>query len=266
MVAFNDPYAMLDIKTVEPKKTETDGVVLRLYTPQDGSLVYKEETVMFSQISDGEGKCLRIDSTRRDIYRPGAQESSYIVTSETILNGQTKKIVSTLELSQQGEIVRFIDGAHNTKVGKFIIKQWTRSPLFPAEPVRIDDTWTYDEMVDMRIESWLIKNREQKPYTIKARSTLDSFVLCRNIRCAVIKTVIVKEEEHHVRVLFKNLDFVVRTRVDETTYFDYRTGRIVAQVVETVGQTTSYDPPLTDTSQGQSIIFLQQDQMSEAAT
>jgi len=258
-VVFDDPYALLDIKTVEPTIAEEAGIVLRLRAPEAGSLAYTEDTVMFAQIKAGEGKCFRIDSSRQDSYSAGTTDASYIIRSETRLTGSNKKIVSSLEFSEQGAILQFIEGNHETKLGKFMIKDWKRSPIFPVGAVRIGDTWTYDEMIDMEIDSWLIKNREQKPFTIKARSTLESFALCQGVRCAVIKTVIVKEEEHHLKVLFKSLDFKTRTRTDETTYYDYANGRIIAQIIETLGQTTSYNPPLTDTSQGQSIIYLQQD-------
>jgi len=259
LVAFDDPYAMLSIEEIAANSEETEGVLLRFRTPQSGSLLYKEDTIMFAQIKDGEGKCLRLDSARRDTYFPGVTESSFVVESETTLTGENKKITSRMELSEHGEIVRFIEGSHKTKIGKFIIEEWTRTALFPEEPVKIGDTWTYNEAIDMKIESWLIKNRAQEPYAIRARSTLDGFALCQGVRCAVIKTVIVKKQDHHLRILFKNIDFTVRTRVDETTYYDYAGGCIIAQIIKNLGQTTGHNPPLTDTSEGQSIIFLQND-------
>jgi hypothetical protein len=254
-VHFNDPYEHLEIKATRPLSHEAAGITLRFKRPADGERFYKEDTVLYTQIEAGEGNRVELNDVRRDSYSQGTTEEALRIHTEMNFVEGKEKITSTLEISERGEILRFIEGSHDSKLGSFVIRDWSRSALFPEEPVRVGQSWNYYETIDVSLSSWLVKERQNKPYEIKALSTLDSFAYCRGVRCAVIKTVVVKEQSYHFRVFFKKIDLKMRTRMDEITYFDYAKGVIVAQIIKTLSQTTSIDPPLVDTSEAQSIIY-----------
>lgn len=257
-VSFKDPYAHLAITETAPLAHEEAGVILRFQMPDTGELIYDEDTLMYAQIKAGEGKRVEVRDVRRDSYSRGITEDSIRIESEMTFSQGKEKVTSALEISGRGEILRFISGSHRSRFGSVVIRDWSRSALFPEGPVSIGQSWQYAESIDVQISSWLVKDRGNAPYEVKALSTLDSFAYCMGVRCAVIKTVVVKEQEYHLRIFFKELDLKMRSRIDEITYFDYEKGVIVAQVIKTLSQTTSVDPPLVDNSEGQSIISLRE--------
>jgi hypothetical protein len=107
-VDFKDPYKQLDIVSVEPTEEGKAGVVLRLTAPASGVNKHREETVVFSQIVDEKGIKFSFDTERTDTYKKGSHPDSYIVRFDTKIKMGGGKLFSELEMSDRGQIIRFI--------------------------------------------------------------------------------------------------------------------------------------------------------------
>ncbi|MBU1862734.1 MAG: hypothetical protein KKH94_03595 [Candidatus Omnitrophica bacterium] len=254
-VDFENPYARLEIVQAEPTKEEIAGVVLRIFAPHQGHHTYGEEMIMFAQIAGDEGIRLHVKKHRKDTYHT-VRKNAFIVQSETKFEHSTEKLVSELELNSRGGIVRFINGSHHSKMVRLTIKNWKRTPMFPEGQVKIGDCWNWEEVMDVRLKLFLIKEKKPTPYIIRAKSTLAGFAWVGGIRCAVIKTIAVEQKRQHLKFLFKNIDLNINTQIEEQTYLDYATGTVVVQIVTTLNRTESSDALLSDISRSQSIVYL----------
>lgn len=252
-VGFVDPYSVLGIEDVQPNDTEQAGVILRFDQPIGASRSFSEELVMFNAIKGTEGKRTVIIKERVDRYERGSVEDAAVVTSEMVYSGSKEHILTTAEIDGRGAVLSLIEGSHTTGVGEFTITAWERSPVFPEEPVRLGDEWTYTERMMLEIKSWLLKDLDPKPMTIKARSTLTGFALVKGKRCAVIETVALQEQPFNFKILFGKLAFTTRTAVDETLYFDYSNNREMARIIKATARSTRPDGTMLDRAEIQSI-------------
>ena len=258
-VAFENPYAYLRIIESEPTKDERAGVLLRIHPSSTDAHRYHEDNTLFARIKDTKGLKFNFTMERLDTYREGSREDSYVVHSKTTFDRKGGKLESEIELSSRGEIVRFIRGLHRSQIGKFEIAEWTRTPLFPEERVTIGDSWNYEEVMDVQMKSFWVKDIKPEPYAIHARSTLRGFALVDTVRCAVIETQVNQQKEQHLKTLFQTLRFTIHTHITETTYLDCATGTIVAQIAMTDSYTESPHPFLNDVGKGQHIVYLVSD-------
>jgi hypothetical protein len=252
-VAFEDPLARLALEDVEPTVDEAAGIILRFKYPEGVTNTYEDEMVVFNRIEGETGKKTVLTQVRRDTFGQGSSPEAAIITSELTIKEAKERIKTKAELDTRGGVRALLEGTHATKVGRFTITAWERSPVFPEGPVKIGDSWSYDETMSLEIKSWLIKDRDPKPTTIKARSTLKGFALVRGKRCAVVSTVVYQEEQHSFRMLFIPAVFTTRTAIEDTLYFDHVRGEERGRVTSATARTTRPDGQLLDIMKMQSV-------------
>jgi hypothetical protein len=265
-VSFIDPYAFLGIQALDVTQSEKEGVIFRLKAPPSGTLIYKEETVMFGKIESEQGLKLNLESERRVTFHPGSRNDTFLQSETTRVKGEENEFQTACEVTTRGEIVAFKGGNLVSSFGKLSVRDWQRAPLFPEEEVMIKDTWEYSETMNVEIDSWFIKDLSQTPYTIRARSTLEGYSLCLGRRTAVIHTVVVKEETHTFKILFSKISFTSKTVLDERSFFDYANGMTVAHIVAIHARTHDHKGRLLDISEGQSIVALDSVPVPESDT
>ncbi len=253
-VAFEDASARLSIISVQPNEKEKAGLELRMLAPPGGVSKFKEDDTLFASIKDDKGKRLQFTMEQAETYTPGSSKDSLHVLSETTITGQKGSLLEEKEISARGEILRFIRGFHHSSIGKFRITNWTRTPIFPEGPVKTGDQWNYEEALEARVDAWWLKEINPEPYRMKAESTLEGFARVRDTRCAVIKTRTSQTKHEHFKILFKEIIFDIQTRIEETSYFDYAAGTVVARITRNFSHTTGSNMPLDDTGQSQSIL------------
>ncbi len=255
-VSFENPYARLNIIDIEPNKEESSGVLLRMNPPNLGIFKYNEENTLFARIKDKKGLKFDFNMIREDSYQPGSREDSHVIISETKFEKKGGKIATEIEVNSRGEIIRFIKGSHRSQIGRFEIKDWTRTPILPEGKVKIGDVWEWEEIMDARMKSFLIKDIAPEPYVIRATSILKGFASVDNVRCAVIETSAVQQKTQHVKVLFSRFDFTINSTIKDITYIDYAKGAVIAQITMTESRTQSEQTFLNDVGRGQSIAYL----------
>lgn len=252
-LSFEDPFTRLGIVHVQPSPEEQAGVTLRLSVPEGNILRIREETKIYAQVRDGRGKLIDLKDQRVETYRKGSRNDSYLLLAESSFEGHSGKIIEETEISTRGEILKLVQGKHDSREGKFTIMNWTRTPLFPEHPVKTGDAWNYEESMSLRLDSSFVKQIDESPYKVQAKSTLTGFAEIKGRRCAVVETTTDQIQTQRLKVLFKNLTLYIRSKVQETCYLDYRTGTVVAKVMKTQTYTNSADSKINDYSIGQSI-------------
>lgn len=257
-VAFQDPYSRFEIVPVEPNAEEEAGILLRAIPPPENVSEAREESVIFARIKKGKGMRLDLVMDRVERYKPGSAEGFYLVFADTTLEGQEGRFYEETEQNQRGEITRFIRGFHHSKQAKITLTSWFRNPIFPMGKVKRGEHWSYDEELGVKIESRWLKEIDPEPYKIQAACHLEGFALVKGIRCAVIKTVTRQTKREHFKVLFRDVLFNIQAQIEETTFFDYQKGRVLARVTSTTSDTYGANIPVTDKGQSQSVFYLKE--------
>lgn len=252
-VSFEDPLTRLEIVTSEPTLEERSGVLLRMNAPPDGKLRFREETRLYVQIKENRGKEVRLDAARVETYKPGASPETYLLRAESNIDGHAGAIVEEAEVTTRGEIVKFIQGRHDSKEGKFDITAWTRTPVFPENPARTGDSWNYEETMAMKIDSFWVKQKDNVPYRLDAKSTLTGFAQVKGVRCAVIETEAKQIQTQRMKVLWKDVLLYIRANIRETTYLDYQGGKVLGRITRAETFTNSADSKVNDHSLSQTV-------------
>ena len=159
-------------------------------------------------------------------------------------------------MTPHGEIVKFISGSHSSSIGAFEIDKWSRTPLFPSHNVCVGETWTYKEELAVKLKSFWIKEIDPEPYHIHATSVLVGFAKVGMVRCAVIETEATEKKREQLKVLFKKIDFMIESKIKMKTYFDYKTGTVIATITSTESRTEGKNVNFTDTGKSQSVSWL----------
>ena len=254
-VSFDSPAKILQLKEVEPNAEELNGVTLRFLVPESRELHAKERLKVYSRLKDNQGMALDLDQNVLMTFRPVEGKDSYVQrTVATFENGG--EILEEIETSPRGEILKLIEGKHDSPAGKFNMISETRTPMVPQEAVKIGDRWTYDSSMDVRLESFWIKEQNPTPYQVKAESELTGFAEALGHRCAVIKTVSKETKNEVVKVLFKTIDATIETEIIETAYLDYKHGWIVGKVTESKSHTVFQNLKIEDHGISQSIFYV----------
>ncbi len=253
-VVFDDPSRWLMVLPSEPTDKEKEGITLRFSPDPAETAQFREENLIYSNIKDGKGSPLKFTGYRTETYAVGGRKDSFVVSSETTFEGQGGKLREEYEQTRQGEILRFIGGSHRSKVGTFDIVDWKRSPVFPPTPVKIGDTWSYDEEMEVRIRSIWVKEVDPEPYQIKVESVLEGFARVGGIRCAVIRNRTRQVKREHFKMLFKEMIFDIHTQIDEVSYFDYAAGVLMGRVARSRSYTEGVNIGINMDGQGQLVM------------
>lgn len=255
-VLFENQLPRLDIQPVEPNAAEKAGVVLRFNPPVSGVRTSQEEIVVYTQVKDNRGSELRLVQNLTEHFKPGSRKDSYIDLGRTTFENASGELIEDLEVTTRGEIVRFIRGFHDSKMGKFTIVDWKRTPTVPEGPVKIGDTWNYEETMDLRLESKLAREIDPKPFTIKAQCSLSGFAEMKGNRVAVVKIATSQKRLQRLKVLFKEVTMVMKMHVEETDYIDYAEGVVLAKIAWTRSTSDEWNYDIHDEELGQSVFFV----------
>jgi hypothetical protein len=254
-VIFENQYQILGIQEFQPNQTEQAGIILRLNPAPAGLRKAREEDLIYVGIQDKRGKELKLIENQTETFKPGSRTDSYIDSTQTTFEGQSGRLNDELEVTTRGEIVRFIRGDHKSKLGNFRIVAWKRTPALPEGPVKIGDTWSYEETMDVRLDSWLAKEKDPQPYKIKATCALTGFALVKGKRAAVLKIHATQKKHEILKILFKELAMDVNMDIDETDYLDYASGATLAKIARTRSVSSAPDYGYQDEEQGQSVFY-----------
>lgn len=252
-VRFQDPYAKLGIVPAEPTPQEKAGVLLRLNPDFSHPVRSVEEMTVFASIKEGKGLHFDLLLRRTDRFEPGRRKNSYALRSDTAFEGDGGRLIEEVELTDRGEMTGFIRGSHDSKIGKFEITDWKRTPLFPEGPVKVGETWDYEEVMSVRIRSRWIREMNPQPYRIHAVSRLAGFALMRDVRCAVIETRATQTKREHFKVFFKEMIFDMFTEITENSYLDYARGLVLARITRHQSYTRGINVPLAEEGRSQSV-------------
>lgn len=257
-VTFENPLQRLGVVNVPPNAQEQAGVLLRLKPPPANILKSREETTLYALIPEKENQGIQVKLTeaQTSFYSPGSRPYTYRVRSESLVEKQTgavlDKLIDELEVTDRSEIVRLIQGLHDTKSGKFKVTQWTRTPIFPEKSAKIGDVWNYEESMTLVIDP----KTDPSQHKFEAQSKLVGFSEVKGHRCAVIETEAKQIETQRSKVFFKNRILYSRATVKETAYLDYGSHIRVAAITKIRTDTNSTDGKIDIHSIAQSIYYL----------
>ena len=257
-VAFENPLLRLGVINDQPNAQEQAGVLLRLKPPPTNILKSREETTMYVLIpkKENQGVQVKLNEFQTSFYAPGSQPNTYRVRSESLVEKQSgavlDKLMDELEVTDRNEIVKLIQGLHDTESGKFKVTQWTRTPVLPEKPVKIGDTWNYEESMTLVIDP----KTDPSQHKFEAQSKLVGFAVVKGHRCAVIETEAKQIETERSKILFKNRILYNRAKVQETAYLDHETNVRVAAITKIQTDTNSTDSKIDIHSVTQSIYYL----------
>ena len=257
-VAFDDPVRRLNVASVQPNPEEDAGIILRLKPPSSNVLKSREETTMFALIpqKEDQGIQVKLIESQTFTYAPGDRPDTYRVRSESVIEKQSggvlDKLMDEVEVTDRNEIVKLIQGLHDTKSGKFKVTSWTRTPVFPENPVKVGDTWNYEESMTLETDPKAPPSQNK----FEAQSKLAGFAEVKGRRCAVIETSAKQIETQRSKIFFQNKIIYNRAQVQETAYLDYKTHTRVAAVTKIQADTNSADGKLDVHSVAQSIYDL----------
>jgi len=255
-VHFDDPLVTLGITSLTPTPKENDGIVLRLQPSKTGVRHYREQHRMYAMIQEARGVEVDIAGTRRESYRIGNRDDSYIITSQTEFEKKKGTLSSEIEVTRLGDIVSFISGKHDSDLGKFHIIGWQRSPYFPEKPVTVGESWSYEEKLATKIKSFWVKEIDPEPHVLRATSTLLGFAQVRGRRCAVIETKALQQKQRRMKMLWQEIEYVIQADIAETTYLDYATGTVVGRVMASTNTIKGVNLPMDEKNRLQTIAYL----------
>ncbi|MBI3313719.1 MAG: hypothetical protein HYZ83_05750 [Candidatus Omnitrophica bacterium] len=252
-VQFEDPVIRLSIVDRTPTPEEASGITLRLIPPPDGVEQALEKTQMFAQIKNNQGLKVEMTRKQKNHYESIGGTPHYLLKSETVIEEGGGAMLEETEISDRGEIIKFIRGHHKSKIGTFRIEKWNRTSVLPEGPVKIGDTWNYEEILSLKLESLLVKQKNPLPYVLRATSTLEGFAAVKGKPVAVIKTRASQTKQEEMKILFKTIKMTIQATIDETNYFDWKNGKVIAKVTRINSFSYTPDAKFTDTGQSQSI-------------
>jgi hypothetical protein len=256
-VAFEDPTERLGIQEVRPNEAEKAGVVLRFNPAPEGVRKAREDSVLYARIQSDRGLELRLAQDQTEKFRPGSRKDSYFDYRETVFEGEAGKLIDEQEVTTRGEIVKFIRGVHESKLGSIRIVAWKRTPALPEGPVKIGDAWDYDETMDARLNSWWATETDPQPYKMTASCSLAGFALVKGKRAAVVKIHATQQKRETLKVLFKRIAMDVNIDIEETDYLDYAEGVVLAKITRTRSVSSAPDYGYEDEERGQSVFSVQ---------
>ena len=254
-VIFSDTAKILKCETLEPDGYEQEGLKLRLYQ-QNMVLHYFDQLEIFNQIEGKEGIPVKIKKTRKIIFAPGTSLDNFYITTETTSPDLTLKSSDKLLMSNRGEILEFLSGNYKSDKGEIEILSWSRTPIFPENPVKQGDKWYYVEEVKAKLKSFWISRDIEGPEKIIVNCKLTGFAEVKGRRCAVIETYALNTQSESYTAMFKTMKLKIKTRLTETIFFDYKLGLELGRISKTTSFTTSEENDFSDVSQSQTISIM----------
>lgn len=257
-VSFDSPAQVLHIEEVQPDEREQKGIVLRLLPPDTNESKAEESLKIYSQLHDNRGLRFDLHESITHTFKRIEGKDSYILRSVTVFSNEGGQITEEAEVSPRGEILRFIEGRHDSKIGKFNVLNESRTPSLPEGPVKTGDKWTFTEKMDARMESAFVKEKDPTPYVVQSESELAGFAVVNGRRCAVVKTKSAQDKKETMKVLWKTLTAAIHADIEETEYLDYAKGEIVGRVTWTRSHSVFADLKMEDNGISQAIYRLKE--------
>ena len=255
-VSFSEPFFNIDFSTLEATPEEISGVLLRERVPETGELIYQGQTVIYARTKNERGLQFKFDTTRTDTFSALDREGVSGRVSESIISNKGGRIHEQMEVTERGEITRFVKGFHKSKVGKFEVVNMKRSPLYPEAVVRIGESWTHEEEIELKLHSMLVKQKAPSRKHVKATNTLKGFTTYGGRRAAVILTESAEKSSEALSVFFKSIDMDIQTQIQQITYLDYERGYVLRQVINTMSHTDVVGTNLSDVGKSQTVTEL----------
>lgn len=256
-VVFFPVSELLRFEKIEPELYEKEGLKLRIYQ-QNKVLKYNDRLQIFTQITGQKGTELNLNNTRKVIFAPGTENDNFYMSTETDSKDLSEKSNEKLLMNNRGEIVEFVRGELLSRKGHIKILSWSRTPIFPEKAVNVGDSWTYDETIQIKLESFWITRKVEGPDKITVKCKLTGFAEIRGHRCAVIETRIVNSKNETYTALFKTMTLNIKTHISEQIFFDYKRGLELGRISKTDSFTTSEDMQFSDVTKSQSVSILEE--------
>lgn len=256
-IEFTDPVNILQYKSVKPNADESKGILLRL-SKTDRPAIYKDYYQIYTQISDGNAIPIYINKKRKVTFSKGKENNSFYTLTETSTDNKSESGLEKILVDDRGEIIEFIKGEFKTSKGSINFISHTRTPVFPENRVRTGDKWSYEETLEMELDSLLISRKSEKPDNIKVSCKLEGFAIVSGKRCAVISASTVAKRKEHYTTLFKEMKVNVNIFVNEKIFFDYINGINLGVITKTESFSVSENLDFSDHSRSQSVSVLTQ--------
>ncbi len=254
-VFFADPGTALAYKALDPDELESEGIKLRVYQ-QDKLLDFDDTLTVFTRVQDGKGDAVELNKKRTVIYSPGRSIDDFLVTTETTCGQLSEKSAEQVIMSNRGELLEFIRGEYKSRKGGIKILSWEREPVFPEEPVKVGDEWSYNEKIQLELKSFWITRNVEGPESIKVNCKLAGFVEYNGRRCALIITRAVDNRDESYTAMFKTMKLNIRSIVSQALLLDYKRGIFPASITDTKSFSSSDDQTFFDESASRAVSIL----------
>jgi len=255
-VKFIKPSEKVQYKMVQPDENEKNGVDLRFWMKRK-PLFYKDSSQIFTQVKDGSALPLRLETRRKVSFEKGKAPGTFYMITKT--SGQRIEDLGyeQILINKRGAILKFIEGRFQADNGSVKFLSHTRTPIFPANSVRIGDTWSYNETMETVLDSSYLKKKSNGPDKIKVNCELKGFAVFNGRRCAVIHSRAVTSRNERYETWFKELKIHVNVFADEILFFDYKQGIILGTITKTESYSVSEKKDFSDESRSQQISYLE---------
>ncbi len=261
-IAFEET-ALPGLSAITQVELERNGLsadkplLLRFSKPEGGKIGYRENSVIYAQIDGDSG--LRADFARiiSQNFKDAAEGGWMVENVSHNMETPSESLALKFHMTTRGEITRIISGKGTGADGKLEVLEWTRTPIFPADPVRPGDKWPYNEKMKVKITSFLLDKNSGNPEDLDAVSTFQGYAQLRGSACAVITTRAMQSKKETFSTLLKNLSLGITCHVKETMYFDIMRGAILAKIADVHMFTVSDDGSFADESISRTIMTIE---------
>ncbi len=168
------------------------------------------------------------------------------------------RIDEKMTVSPNGAVKEFIKGEHRSKLGKFDVTEYKRTPTFPGHPVKVGESWTYEEDLSIKIHSFWVKQKKPSKKKIITQATLKGFTTAAGRRVAVILTESQEKSLEEFSFLFKDIQIDVDSKIEEVIYFDYAAGIIVRRLTNALTNSAVVGTSISDVGKSQMYFYLEE--------
>ncbi len=253
-VAFELPSKYFDISVQKDDLNSDEKILLKFKKAQNNVLKYEENTTVFAKVENGKGIEVTLTKKTEQFFGNYPENNSWnIITSSVIQNIPEQKSTENYIMDDKGRILKFISAEHISENGKIKILEWKRDKIFPDNPVKPGDKWSYEEFIKIELNSFWVSRKNDAPYKVKAKCEFANFAVVNGRKCAVIKTRAVEHRNEVLSTFFKKMELNINSFINEIAFFDYENGMFIGRIIGTETFTMSKDYSFSDHSISQTI-------------
>ena len=266
-VTFKPVDSLLSYKLIKPDDSLKNGVLLRL-KPQKKMAYYVDDVEMYSQISDDStGVRVFLEKCRDVFFEKGPLDDSFYKTIITkMVKNNEKRGEEKILLNSRGKILKFVKGKFFSKRGELTFLSHCRTSMYPEKKVKPGDRWSYMESMDVLLDTPFFSKKPNTPQVINVNCVLKGFAIINSRKCAVITTTTFSRRSDTYSSFFKDITVETTIFADETIFFDFEKGIILASITKTDSTSTSENGDFADISKSRIVSVLKTPPAPEKTT